>query len=98
MCGAAGVDASRSLVSSLLLFSGGLRPAGTPDTLARGAPYLPTPLAWLTRCARSLLLKWQTVHDLQNERREPVVAGRQPGRDLLDGSSIVTLQAPSQRI
>jgi hypothetical protein len=29
--------------------AGGLRPAGPPDTLARGDPD-PTPLAWLTRC------------------------------------------------
>ena len=36
-------------------FSGGLRPAGPPDTLARGDPQIPAPLAWLTRGARSRL-------------------------------------------
>src|SRR5450759_1198782 len=33
-----------------MLQAGGLRPAGPPCTLARGAPTIPAPLAWLSRC------------------------------------------------
>src|SRR6185437_10043525 len=42
-----------SSCSSFSSKSGGLRPAGPPYTRARGAPEIPAPRAWLTRCARS---------------------------------------------